>query len=60
MLESFSGVGDENGPLTVTVENKIRVLNIPGIDGKAAVSTFAYNEAKKLAFEVTDAEIKNS
>ena len=48
------------GPLTVTVENKIRELNIPGIDGKAAVSTFAYNEAKKLAFEVTDAEIKNS
>lgn len=60
VLESFSGIGDENGPLAVTLENKKMVMEIPGMDGGPSVEKFVFNAAKKLAFDIAEAETKNS
>lgn len=59
VLEGFSGIGDENGPFGMTLENKKRVMNIPGVDGVPGVSAFVFNEAKKLALGIREMELKN-
>ena len=42
----------------MTLENKKRVMNIPGVDGVPGVSAFVFNEAKKLALGIREMELK--
>jgi len=60
VLEGFAGIGDENGPFPVTLDNKKLVMAIPAVNGGLSVSAFVYNEAKKLALGIKEKEIKNS
>lgn len=60
VLEGFSGIGGSGGsPMPISLENKKRVMNIPGVDGSPGVSAFVFNEAKKLAFGIQETEVKN-
>lgn len=60
VLESFDGIGDEKGDLLeVNLENKKRVMNIAGVDGRQGAADIIFNEAKKLALEIKEEEIKN-
>ena len=64
VLMSFEGIGDEAGTLlSVTIENKKKVMNIPPAQGEQSIVDFVFENAREIAAagqEDIEKQIKNS